>query len=580
MTDPLEEEIGKHSLKGIAVSPGIAIGRVFILQDSLLLVERQNVHQGHAEKEVSRLTRAIREVIDELTNDSLEVSKSAQKQEAEIFLTHVAILKDPYFVGEIVRHIRKNEFNAESAVVKQVDELRKLIATIVDPHLRDCGGDLRDIERRLIEKLIPHLQQLRNLDESAIVASSELTPSDTVRLDTKKVLAFVTESGGRESHAAILARSFGIPAVVGLSGLLSRINEGDTLVVDGGMGMLLIQPPPEVVRHYRELQKKDKTYRADLQKTLSLPSSTLDEREIRLWANITGPHHLEYALRLQAHGIGLFRTKVAFLASGRILSEDEQFFIYQRIVSKAGGREVTIRTLDFGGDKCLEYEKRRKEKNPFLGYRSIRILLKEEDIFRQQLRAILRASVSGMVKIVFPMISAIEEFRKAKVVLEHTKTELLEEGIPFDENIPSGVMIEVPSAAIVADQLAREADFLSIGTNDLIQYTLAVDRDNEFVNHLYQPLNPAVIRLIQNVVRVTNGAGKQVIVCGEMAGSSTCIPLLVGMGLTNLSMNPSVLLEAKRIIRSMAYRRWQSLVEAVMELTSAEETTKFIAMQS
>jgi len=513
-------------------------------------------------------------------NDSFQVSKSTLRQEAELFLTHIAILKDPYSVGRVLRDIRKNEVNAESAVVKQVDEFRKVIADIDDPHFRDCGGGLRDIERRLIEKLIPRLQQPRNLEESLIVVSSEVAPSDTVRLDTKKVLAFVTESGGRESHAAILARSFGIPAMVGLSGLLSKINEGDTLVVNGCMGMVLLQPPPEVVLNYHELQKDYKVYQADLQKTVSLPSTTLDERAIRLWANVTGPHDLKYALHLQAHGIGLFRTEVAFLTLGRILSEDEQFFMYQKIVSKADGREVTIRTLDFGGDKAFDYEKRRKEKNSFLGYRSIRILLKEEDIFRQQLRAILRASAFGIVKIVFPMISAIEEVRKAKVVLEHIKTQLLEEGVPFNENISSGVMIEIPSAAIVADQLVRETDFFAIGTNDLIQYPLAVNRDNELVNHLYQPLNPAVIRWIEHEVRVANGAGNQVIVCREMAGSPACIPLLVGMGLTNPSMNPSVLLKAKRIIRNMAYRRWQALVETVMGLTSAEEITKFIAMQS
>jgi phosphotransferase system enzyme I (PtsI) len=580
MVEPIQKEIDKRFLKGIAASPGIVIGKASVFQDILLLVERRRIEEGHAEKEVARLNQAISRVIDELIEDNFRTSKRTRKQEAEIFLTHIAILKDPYFIAQVVQDIRQNGVNAESAFMKQVDEFGKAFKKIEDPYLRERGEDLRDIGRRVIRKLMPQQQPSWGLEEKAIIASSELTPSDTVRLDREKVLAFVTESGGKESHAAILARSLGIPAVVGLEGLLSKVNKGDTLIVDGDMGIVVIEPAAEVIHNYRELQKKHKSHQADLEKTISLPSETLDKREIRLWGNIGGLIDLEYALHFGAHGIGLFRTEFPFLMFRRFLSEEEQFVLYEKVVSRADGRPVTIRTLDFGGDKLFEDEKRQKEKNPFLGYRSIRIFLRETDLFKQQLRAVLRASAYGPVKILFPMISTVEEIRQVKELFECAKTELLHEGIAFDEGIPFGIMIEVPSAAILADQLAREVDFFSIGTNDLIQYTLAVDRDNDLVNHLYEPLNPAVLRLIQNVVRAAKDAGKQVALCGEMAGTPAYIPLLVGMGLTDLSMNPSVLLEAKKIIRDTAYRHWQSVARDVFDLPSREEVERLVSRQN
>jgi phosphotransferase system enzyme I (PtsI) len=428
----------------------------------------------------------------------------------------------------------------------------------------------------VIKKLMPQQPPAWALDGKAIIVSSELTPSDTVRLDREKVLGFATESGGKESHAAILARSFGIPAVLGLEGLLSKVTRGDTLIVDGNTGIVIINPPEEVIENYQDLRRKYESYQADLHGLISLSSETRDGREIRLWANIGSPGDLEYALRFGAHGIGLFRTEMPFLVLRRFLSEEEQSFLYQKVITEASGKEVTIRTLDFGGDKYFEDGEGQKEKNPFLGYRSIRIFLRKEDLFKQQLRAILRASTFGPVKLLFPMISTIEEVRQIRGLFELTKRELHQQGIPFDESIPFGVMIEVPSAAILADQLAREVDFFSIGTNDLIQYTLAVDRDNDLVNHLYEPLNPAVLRLIQNVIRVAKDAGKPVTLCGEMAGTPGYIPLLVGMGLTDLSMNPSALLEVKKTIRDMAFENWQSVARTACDLASPEEINRLI----
>ena len=463
--------------------------------------------------------------------------------------------------------------------MRQVDEFGEAFRKMDDPYLRDRGADLRDIGRRVIQKLMPPQQTPWDLKEPVILVSPELAPSDTVRLDREKVLAFATESGGKDSHAAILARSLGIPAVLGIEGLLSKVNKGDTLIVDGDTGIVLIRPPVELIQNYQDLQKKRELYQTDLYKLVSLPSNTLDGREIRLWANIGGLTDLEYSLRFGAYGIGLFRTELPFLVWRRFLSEDEQFSLYHNVVTGAAGREVTIRTLDFGGDKFFEDGKSQKEKNPFLGYRSIRVFLKEKDLFKQQLRAILRASACGPVKVLFPMISSVEEIRQIRDLFELTKGELRKEGIPFDEGIPFGIMIEIPSAAILADQLAKEVDFFSIGTNDLVQYTLAVDRNNDLVNHIYKPLNPAVLRLIQKVVQVANQTGKPVTLCGEMAGTPAYIPLLVGIGLTDLSMNPSSLLEAKKIIRNTEYEHWKSVAGTASDLALIEEIEKLITFK-
>jgi phosphotransferase system enzyme I (PtsI) len=364
---------------------------------------------------------------------------------------------------------------------------------------------------------------------------------------------------------------------VGLEGLVSKVKKGDLLVVDGDMGILLINPPEELIENYRELQKSRESYRTELSKVIPLSSETLDGHEVRLWANIGGLADLEYALHFGAYWIGLFRTELPFLVWRRFLTEDEQFYLYQKVLTEAKGREVTIRTLDFGGDKFIEDGRREREKNPFLGYRSIRVFLREKALFRQQLRAILRASAHGKVKVLIPMISSMEEISEVREVFEATKSELRREGISFDEEISLGVMVEVPSVAIIADQVIKEVDFLSIGTNDLIQYTLAVDRDNELVNPLYQPLNPAVLRLIQMVTEVAKKAKKSVTLCGEMAGNPTYIPLLVGMGLSDLSMNPYALLEAKKTIRSIERQRWEQMARRVLDLPSVEAISRLLS---
>jgi len=572
----MEKEIAKRFLKGIPASPGIVIGKACVFQDILYLVERRNLEEGHAEQEIARLKQAIRGVINELIQDNLRVSQEIGKREAGIFLAHVAILEDPYFISQIFQDIRENGINAEASVLKQIDEFKKVFEKMNDPYIKARAQDLGDIGRRVIQKLMPSQQNSYDLTEPVIIVASELTPSDTVRLDREKVLAFATESGGKDSHAAILARSFGIPAVVGLEGLITKVKKGDLLIVDGDMGLLMINPPEEVIQNYHDLQNKREIYSSELKKIIPLPSKTLDGHEIRLWANIGSLADMEYALYFGAHGIGLFRTELPFLVWRRFLSEDEQFSLYQKVVLMGGGKEVTIRTLDFGGDKFFEDGKSQREKNPFLGYRSIRVFLKEKDLFKQQLRAILRASAYGQMKILFPMISSIEEVWQVRELFEITKIELRNEGISFNEKISFGIMIEIPSIAIIVDQLIKEVDFLSIGTNDLIQYTLAVDRDNDLVNSLYQPLNPAVLRLIHTITEVAKKTNKPLTLCGEMAGNPKYIPLLVGLGLTDLSMNPYSLLEAKKMIRSIEYERWKWIARKVLHTISLDEIHRII----
>ncbi len=572
----MEKEISKRFLKGIPASPGIVIGKACVFQDILYLVERRNLEEGHAEQEIARLKQAIRGVIDELIQDNLRVSQEIGKREAGIFLAHVAILEDPYFISQIFQDIRENGINAEASVLKQIDEFKKVFEKMDDPYIKARAQDLGDIGRRVIQKLMPSQQNSCDLTEPVIVVASELTPSDTVRLDREKVLAFATESGGKDSHAAILARSFGTPAVVGLEGLIPKVKKGDILIVDGDMGLVMINPPEEIIQNYHDLQKKREIYNSELKKIIPLPSKTLDGHEIRLWANIGSLADMEYALHFEAYGIGLFRTELPFLVWRRFLSEDEQFSLYQKVVLMGGSKEVIIRTLDFGGDKFFEDGKSQREKNPFLGYRSIRVFLKEKDLFKQQLRAILRASAYGQMKILFPMISSIEEVRQVRELFEITKIELRNEGISFNGKIPFGIMIEIPSIAIIVDQLINEVDFLSIGTNDLIQYTLAVDRDNDLVNSFYQPLNPAVLRLIQTITEVAKKTNKPLTLCGEMAGDPKYIPLLVGLGLTDLSMNPYSLLEAKKMIRSIEYERWKWIARKVLHTISLDEIQRII----
>ncbi len=413
-------------------------------------------------------------------------------------------------------------------------------------------------------------------DESIVLVAHNLTPSDTARVDRKKILGFATELGGETSHVSILARSMNLPAVIGVERLMRDVKNGDLVVVDGNSGIVYVNPPQRTVKSYLKLQAEFKVYIKKLTKERDLPSRTLDDVDLSLQVNISMMPDVHLALRYHCDGVGLFRTEMPFMIAGKLLTEEEQLQIYKTVVQSLKGKPVTIRTLDLGGDKFLPFREMETEGNPFLGWRSIRISLQERDVFKQQLRAILRASRYGRVRIMYPMISSLEEITEIRHVLEECKDELREKKIAFDDNIQTGIMIEVPSAAIIADRLIRYTDFFSIGTNDLIQYTLAVDRNNEKVAKFYQPLNPAMLRLLQGTIRAANNAGKPVSLCGEMAGSPMYTPILIGLGLRQFSMSPSMLMEVKERVRAVRVSECEDIAQQAMGMDSSDHIRELL----
>jgi phosphotransferase system enzyme I (PtsI) len=535
------EKTGERLLKGIPASSGIAMGKVCVHSDVFTHIREQSIEKEEISTEISRLKTVASMARGRLKTDRSRVLRETTRNGADIFSAHISILEDSHFLNGITSRIAAECINAQTALMRELEKYTSL----------DCP-----------------------FDEPVIIATLEVAPSDTFRFNRERVLAFVTERGGRESHAAILARSIGIPAVVGLHALLSRIKRGDFLVVDGDAGIVLINPPEEVVQDYGNIEAKSRERRQRMEELIPHPAVTLDGTIVKLMANAGSMVDLELALHYRAEGIGLFRTELPFMGRISFPSEEEQFDLYRKICEKMDGREVVIRTLDFGGDKLLPGHP--QEKNPFLGYRSTRIFLDETDLFEAQLRAILRASAFGRVKVLFPMISSMDEVKEVKAHWEKVKDDLREENTPFDDLAPIGIMIEVPSVAIMAERILREVDFVSIGTNDLVQYTLAVDRDNELVSRYYQSLHPAVIWLLHHVVDAARQAGKAVSICGEISGSPFYTALLVGLGLREFSINPMSILEVKGAVRSLSSKEAQAIAETALALSTAEEVEEVL----
>jgi phosphotransferase system enzyme I (PtsI) len=571
---PRLEKTGEKLLKGIPASSGIAMGKVCVHTDVFTHVREQSIEKEQISSEVNRLKAVASMVCRRLETDRSRVLRETTGNDADIFSVHISILEDSHFLNGITSRIAAECINAQTALMKELEKYTSLFSRVQDPYLRERIVDIRDIVRRLLEGLVGPADFDCPFDEPVIIATVEVAPSDTLRFNRERVLAFVTERGGRESHAAILARSIGIPAVVGLQTLLSRIKRGDFLVVDGDAGIVLINPPEEVVQDYRNIEAKSRQRRQRMEELIPHPAVTLDGTVIKLMANAGSMVDLELALHYRAEGIGLFRTELPFMGRISFPSEEEQFDLYRKICEKMDGKEVVIRTLDFGGDKLLPGHP--QEKNPFLGYRSTRIFLDEVDLFEVQLRAILRASAFGRVKVLFPLISTMDEVKKVKAHWEKVKGDLRGGNTPFDDSVPIGIMIEVPSAALMADKILREVDFVSIGTNDLVQYTLAVDRDNELVSRYYQSLHPAVIWLIHHVVDAGKQAGKVVSICGEISGNPFYTALLVGLGLREFSINPLSILEIKGAVRSLSSTETQAIAETALALSTAEEVEEVL----
>ncbi len=559
-------------IKGIGVSEGIAIGRAWILQSPWDEVILLSLSGGDAKKELKRYKDAVSEVENQLIDCRDRVKVEIGIDEAKIFDAHISILRDPFFQEELPASIQKTKKNPEYLLKEGLDRLKLSFMRMENEFFSQRIDDITDVATRILKVLLQSEDIKFSIDEPAILIAHNLIPSDTARVDREKVLGFATELGGKTSHVSILARSMGIPAVVGLDKLLKNVINGDIVIVDGNTGMVYIDPPDRIRKSYEAQKKQFASYQKRLAKDIGLASETSDKVPVTLLANVSSLSDVSLAVRYRADGIGLMRTELPFLIAGKLLSEEEQFRLYQSTVKALKKNQITtIRTLDLGGDKFLPFQAVDEEHNPFLGWRSIRIFLQEKDVFKAQMRAILRASAYGNVQVLYPMISSLEEIMELNELVEETKAELKQEKIQFNESVKFGIMIEVPSAAIIVEQLLSHTDFISIGTNDLIQYTLAVDRNNEKVANFYQPLNPAVLSLLNHTIRTANRLNKPVSVCGEMAGNTLYTGLLLGFGLRHFSISPVVLPELKERIRSLTVDESKKLARDVLKMTTVEE---------
>lgn len=573
MTDK-NGKLTKGLFQGIPVSEGIAIGKVWLLKSTWDEVQEFSISRSGVDREIERFRGACGEVRKQLGECQNRVKSEIGHDEAQIFEAHLAMLEDPLLTEDVPGLIREKRINAESVLKLKLEEVSKTFDNMENEFFRSRLDDIRDVAERLVRILLRTEEDRLSGVEDAILVSHTLSPSETVRVSSAHVLGFVTEVGGMTSHTSIIARSMGLPAVVGVEKILKNAKTGDTVIVDGNSGIVFINPHERVLKGYKKRKKQFDVYWERLSKDIELPSVTADRTPITLQANISMTADLSLAVRYKAQGIGLFRTELPFLIAGRLLDEEEQFTIYKTVVESMNGEDVTIRTLDLGGDKFLPFQSVEKENNPFMGWRSIRISLQELDIFKVQLRAILRASAFGSVKILFPMISSLEEIENAHKIVDEVVEELTAEGVPFDRNMKRGAMIEVPSAAIMVDTFLDYFDFISIGTNDLIQYTLAVDRNNEKVARFYQPLNPSVLYLVHHSIRKAVERGKEVSVCGEMAGNPLYTPMLIGFGLRKFSMSPLTLPEVKERILFLTVEECEELAREILGIYSVDRIEK------
>ncbi|MFO7890170.1 MAG: phosphoenolpyruvate--protein phosphotransferase [bacterium] len=573
MNNKLNNEV---SVQGIPVSEGIAIGTVVILECPWDEIIEISIKKNNIENELNRYQDALKNVVRQLVEYEKRVKKEIGKKEAQIFEAQLTILNDSFFQKEIPDAIVEYKKNAEFLLKKGIEKLRSSFEKMNNDFFQQRIADIEDVAVRIVKILLQSEELKIPHKSNTVIVSHNLKPSDTIRIDKTKIVAFITELGGETSHASILARSMGIPAIVGIERLTERVENGDKVIVDGNSGSLYINPPKQLLKVFQQRKKNFEHYLQQLDKDRDLDPVTRDGAWISLKANIAMVSDINLALKYRADGVGLFRTELPFIIAGRLLTEDEQFEIYKAAVTRMKDKIITIRTLDLGGDKFLPFQYVEEERNPFLGWRSIRIFLQEEDVFKDQLRAILRASAFGNVRILFPMISSYEEVIKINEIVQKTKTELDSKNIPFDKNIKSGIMVEIPSIAIVIDQIIKYIDYVSIGTNDLIQYTLAVDRNNEKVAKFYNPNNPAVLRLVKNIIKVANNYGKPVSVCGELAANPLYTGLLLGFGLRNFSMIPLLIPELKERIRVLKIPECEELAKDILDNVSASKIIQIL----
>ena len=559
-------------ITGIPASPGIVFGKALVLKEEKIVLDTQKISEDQVEAEVARFYAGREAAVEQLNSIHQRALKSLGEEKAAIFEGHLMILEDEELEEEIIDYLRSNKVNASVAASKIIDQQVEMLSEIDDEYLKERAGDIRDIGNRLIKNILGmHIVDLGDITEESILVAYDLTPSETAQLNLEKVLGFITDIGGRTSHTSIMARSLELPAIVGTNDVTARVNTGDYLILDAVNNRVYVNPTQAEIDELKTLEAKLAEEKAELAKLKDLPAVTLDGHKVEVVANIGTIRDCEGAHRNGAEGVGLYRTEFLFMDRDQLPSEEEQFIAYKEVVEAMEGRLVVLRTMDIGGDKELPYLNLPKEMNPFLGWRAVRIALDRREILHAQLRAVLRASAFGKLAVMFPMIISVEEIRELKSVLETLKAELRAEGKAFDENIQVGVMVETPSAAVNAKFLAKEVDFFSIGTNDLTQYTLAVDRGNELISHLYNPMSPSVLGLIKQVIDASHAEGKWTGMCGELAGDERATLLLLGMGLDEFSMSAISVPRIKKLIRHVNYQEVKALAdEALQKPTSAE----------
>lgn len=572
----IQQQINK-TLHGIGASPGIVTGRAFLVERLKVRLPRKRISSFQVEEEVKRFYRAIEEARNQLQEIKEKILDPQVRQHAFILDVHLMILEDRMLIQNTVDHIRRKKVNSEWALDLTIEKLDAAFKTIEDEYLRERRSDLYYVTSRIFRNLMGKKHDdITKIKGKVIVVAHDLSPADTLQMQLNQVAGFVTDIGGRFSHTAILARSLGIPAVVGLEVATSLINGGDLLILDGETGEVVINPGETIAESFTERRRRIRLLEREVLKYASLPAETRDGVRIHLQANIEMVGEIPSAKSHGAEGIGLYRTEILYLNRKDLPSEDEHYQTYRNLAESFSNGVSTIRTLDIGGDKFLSNYSLGNERNPAMGLRAIRFSIKETDIFKAQLSGILRASIHGKLRILFPMISSIEEIRKAKAILEEVKRELVRAKVPFDRGIKVGAMIEIPSASVMADLLAREVDFFSIGTNDLIQYALAVDRINEHVSYLYEPLHPAILRIIRNIVQAARTAGIPVGICGEMAAEPVYMLVLLGLGLEEFSMNPIAIPKVKKILRMVKAIEMKTLTEKLFQFSTATEVKRYI----
>ena len=562
--------------KGTGASPGIALGRALVIEHSELVIEKKTIE--NIDEEIQKLESAVKVSKEELTKVKEKALDELGEHEAEIFEAHLLVLEDPELIGSAISKIRDEKVNADYALNEIKEMFVAMFESMDNEYMRERAADIKDVTNRVLRHILGiKVVDLAGLDEEVVLIAHDLTPSDTATMNKNMVLGFLTDIGGRTSHTAIMARTLEIAAVVGLNDITKKVKDGDYIVFNGDTGEVIVNPDEETKAKYASLKEEFEEYRKSLELLKGQASITTDGRHVELAGNIGSPNDVEGLIKNDAEGVGLYRTEFLYMdKEDSFPTEVEQYEAYKAVLEGMNNKPIVIRTLDIGGDKELPYFEMEAEMNPFLGYRAIRLCLDRKDIFKTQLRALYRASVHGKLRIMFPMISSLEELLDAKEVIKEVLKELDAENIAYSNDVEVGMMIEIPSAAVISDVLAKHVDFFSIGTNDLIQYTCAVDRMNQKISHLYNQFNPAVLRLIKMVIDNAHKEGKWVGMCGESAGDQRMIPILLGFGLDEFSMSPISILPARKLITSLSYADMQKFADEVLAMGTAKEIKEYV----